>query len=150
MGWRTTRGSESWASMLRVWMEKESSLGVLGLQKSKSTESSPPPTPTPNPQNLPKVAETTRAGTRHTPTTCSWSLSVDKRHVCHSMCLHANMSICICTCIYRWLQTQKVAYVYVYLYLFIFLHVSTDEPCCSFTSPETPKPLSYGICLKSY
>ena len=33
--------------MLRVWMEKESSLGVLGLQKSKSTESSPPPPPQP-------------------------------------------------------------------------------------------------------
>ena len=56
--------------MLRVWMEKESSLGVLGLQKSKSTDSSPPPpTPTPNPQNLPKVAETTCAGTRRSPTT---------------------------------------------------------------------------------
>ena len=53
--------------MLRVWMEKESSLGVLGLQKSKSTELSPPPTP--NPEKVPKVAETTRAGTRRTPTT---------------------------------------------------------------------------------
>ena len=31
--------------MLRVWMEKESSLGVLGLQKSESTESSHPPHP---------------------------------------------------------------------------------------------------------
>ena len=38
--------------MLRVWMEKESSLGVLGLQKSKSTESCPPPTPT---QPRPKI-----------------------------------------------------------------------------------------------
>ena len=42
--------------MLRVWMEKESSLGVLGLglQKSKSTESCPPP-PTPTQRRTPKI-----------------------------------------------------------------------------------------------
>ena len=44
-------------------------LGRFGLAEVQKHGIIPPPTPTPNPQNLPKVAETTRAGTRRTPTT---------------------------------------------------------------------------------
>ena len=68
-------------------MENDSRFGVLGVNASgldgervelgrfglaevqKHGIIPPPPTPTPNPQNLPKVAEATRAGTRRTPTT---------------------------------------------------------------------------------
>ena len=68
-------------------MENDSRFGVLGVNASgldgervelgrfgvaevqKHGIIPPSPTPTPNPKNLPKVAETTRAGTRRTPTT---------------------------------------------------------------------------------
>ena len=71
-------------------MENDSRFGVLGVNASgldgervelgrfglaevqKHGIIPPPPTPTPSPQNLPKVAETTRAGTRRTPTT--WTM----------------------------------------------------------------------------
>ena len=51
-GWRQSRAWAFWA-----------------CRSPKARNHPPPPTPTPNPQNLPKVAETTRAGTRRTPTT---------------------------------------------------------------------------------
>ena len=46
-------------------------LGRFGLAEVQKHGIMPPPhpNPTPNPQNLPKVAETTRAGTRRSPTT---------------------------------------------------------------------------------
>ena len=52
---------------------KSRELGRFGLAEVQKHGIIPPPPPpqprTPNPQNLPKVAETTRAGTRRTPTT---------------------------------------------------------------------------------
>ena len=52
-GWRKSRAWAFWACR----------------SPKARTHPPPPPTPTPNPQNLPKVAETTCAGTRRSPTT---------------------------------------------------------------------------------